>query len=104
MLFRSQVFLPGESHGQRSLVGYSPQGGKESDMTEATEQAEERTFHAQESTRENAERSESSWRTQKMSGPATGVEGQERVILGEQPFTFKDLKSGLFNALSKIRI
>ena len=31
------VFLPGESHGQRSLVGYSPWGGKESDMTEATE-------------------------------------------------------------------
>ena len=26
--------LPGESHGQRSLVGYSPQGRKESDMTE----------------------------------------------------------------------
>ena len=29
------VFLPGESHGQRSLVGYSPQGHKESDTTEA---------------------------------------------------------------------
>ena len=28
------VFLPRESHGQRSLVGYSPQGQKESDMTE----------------------------------------------------------------------
>ena len=28
------VFLPGESHGQRSLVGYSPQGHKESDTTE----------------------------------------------------------------------
>ena len=28
------VFLPGESHGQRSLVGYSPQGCKESDMTQ----------------------------------------------------------------------
>ena len=28
------VFLPGEFHGQRSLVGYSPQGGKESDTTE----------------------------------------------------------------------
>jgi len=28
------VFLPGESHGQRSLAGYSPWGGKESDMTE----------------------------------------------------------------------
>ena len=28
------MFLPGESHGQRSLVGYSPWGRKESDMTE----------------------------------------------------------------------
>ena len=28
------VSLPGESHGQRSLVGYSPRGRKESDMTE----------------------------------------------------------------------
>ena len=27
------VFLPGKSHGQRSLAGYSPQGHKESDMT-----------------------------------------------------------------------
>ena len=30
------IFLPGESHGQRRLVGYSPQGHKESDTTEAT--------------------------------------------------------------------
>ena len=28
------VFLPRESHGHRSLVGYSPQGRKELDMTE----------------------------------------------------------------------
>ena len=28
------VFLPGESHRQRSLVGYSPWGHKESDTTE----------------------------------------------------------------------
>ena len=28
------VFLPGESHGQRSLVSYSPRGLKESDTTE----------------------------------------------------------------------
>ena len=28
------VSLPGESHGQRSLVGCSPQGGKESDTSE----------------------------------------------------------------------
>ena len=30
----SSVFLPGESHGQRSLVGYSPWGDKELDTTE----------------------------------------------------------------------
>ena len=30
------VFLPGESHGQRSLAGYSPQGRKGLDMTKAT--------------------------------------------------------------------
>ena len=30
------VILPGESHGQRSLEGYSPQGCKESDTIEAT--------------------------------------------------------------------
>ena len=28
------VFLPGESHGQRNLAGYSPGGHKEPDMTE----------------------------------------------------------------------
>ena len=28
------VFLPGESHGQRSLVGYSPWDHKALDMTE----------------------------------------------------------------------
>ena len=28
------VFLPGESHGQRRLEGYSPWGCKELDMTE----------------------------------------------------------------------
>ena len=29
-----QLLLPGRSHGWRSLVGYSPWGRKESDMTE----------------------------------------------------------------------
>ena len=28
------VSLPGEFHGQRSLIGYSPWGGKELDTTE----------------------------------------------------------------------
>ena len=31
------VFLPGESHGQRGLMGQSPQGPKELDTTEATQ-------------------------------------------------------------------
>ena len=29
-------FLPGKSHGQRRLVGYSPQGLKQLDKSEAT--------------------------------------------------------------------
>ena len=33
------VFLPGKSHGQRSLIGYSPQGCKKSEMTEAAKHA-----------------------------------------------------------------
>ena len=33
------VFLPGESHGQRSLVGHSTWGCTEWDMTEGTQQA-----------------------------------------------------------------
>ena len=33
------VTLPGKAHGQRSPVGYSPWGHKESNKTEATEQA-----------------------------------------------------------------
>ena len=35
------VFLPGESHGQRSLAGYSPWGHTESDTTEATKQQQQ---------------------------------------------------------------
>ena len=30
------ILLPRESHGQRSLAGYSPKGHKESDTTEHT--------------------------------------------------------------------
>ena len=33
-LLPTAVFLPGEFHGQRRLVDYSPQGPKESDTTE----------------------------------------------------------------------
>ena len=34
---KTPVFLPGESHGQRSLAGYDPSGCTESDTTEATQ-------------------------------------------------------------------
>ena len=33
-------FLPEDSHGQKNLVGHSPQGCKESDIAEATQQHE----------------------------------------------------------------
>ena len=29
-------FLPGESHGQKNLAGYNPEGWKKSDTSEAT--------------------------------------------------------------------
>ena len=37
------VFLPRESHGQRSLVGYSPWGHKESETAEHTHTQGQRT-------------------------------------------------------------
>ena len=33
--YRTPVFLPEKSHGQKSLAGYSPKGHKESDVTES---------------------------------------------------------------------
>ena len=42
----SPVFLPGKSHGQRSLVGYSSWGRKESDKTEVTKQQTDSRLHA----------------------------------------------------------
>ena len=38
------VFLPGESHRPRNLVGCSPWGRKKSDMTEATQYAHTRSY------------------------------------------------------------
>ena len=39
------VFLPGKSHGQRSLVGYSPWSCKESDTTEQLTQIFNRVIY-----------------------------------------------------------
>ena len=38
-------FLPAESHGQRSLVGYAPQGRKELDTTEGLSTHTHRVMH-----------------------------------------------------------
>ena len=35
------IFLPGKSHGRRSLVGWSPWGCTELDMTEVTQQQQQ---------------------------------------------------------------
>ena len=40
------VLLPGKSHGQRSLVGYSPWGHEELDMTERLQFQFHFHFHA----------------------------------------------------------
>ena len=40
MAMLTLVFLPGESHGQRSLAGYNSWGRKESDTTEGPEHTE----------------------------------------------------------------
>ena len=39
------VFLPGKSHGSKSLVSYSPWGSKESDMTEHMHKVPEVLFY-----------------------------------------------------------
>ena len=39
------VFLPGESHGQKSLVGNSPWGPKESDTTECKHNTEHELYY-----------------------------------------------------------
>ena len=44
------VFLPGESHGQRSLAGRGPRGLRESDTTDVTKHA--RTCHSHPLTRQ----------------------------------------------------
>ena len=40
----TSVFLPGESHGQRRLAGYSPWGCKELDTTEVTQQQQQQQY------------------------------------------------------------
>ena len=39
------VFLPGEFHGQKRLVGYSPMGRKKSDMTKQLTHTHRHLYH-----------------------------------------------------------
>ena len=45
----SPVFLPGEFHGQRNLVGYSPGAAKESDVIATKQQVYPAALHRQDS-------------------------------------------------------
>ena len=47
------AFLPGDSHAQRSLVGYSPWGRKESDTTEWLNLTVKQAWVAEEDTQES---------------------------------------------------
>ena len=71
------VFFPGESHGQRSLVGYSSQGRKELDMTEVTQHA--RMQKETEGTAETQELSKhcSQWSIQTASRPLEQLQHHE---------------------------
>ena len=40
------VFLPEKSHGQESLAGYSPRGGKELEITEAAWHARTQVYYS----------------------------------------------------------
>ena len=70
------VFLPGESHGQGSLVGYSPPWGcKESDVTEATQH----TAHTPMLIKRQPQfsRSESEGEAILLCSPSEGIEEEE---------------------------
>ena len=84
------VFLPGKSHGQRSLEGYSPCGRKESDTTEATEHACRQSKLQQELRKERRvgwrgrnglSLTTSSWLEGGMQGAATCGRNRERARL-----------------------
>ena len=76
------VFLPGESHGQRSLVGYSPQEHKESDTTEQL------TFHFVKEEPGRTVRWEKKYLPQKSSAQTTW--GLKVSVLGENVTFCKD--------------
>ena len=64
------VFLPGESHGQRSLVGYSPRGCKRVRHSWATEHTQSQFW---------------SWRCRAWETPWSQVAGQLVTLLAQKP-------------------
>ena len=69
------VFLSGESHGQRSLAGYSPWGCKESGMTERLS-----TYMARLSKRRQSLRSAGKGVPGYTPGPELGCTDQEQTV------------------------
>ena len=76
------VFLPGKSHGQRSLAGYSPWGGKELDMTETTKQQQrECTYRRRESEGITEAEGRVAWpQAKKCEQPPEDNRGKEGVV------------------------
>ena len=70
------VFLPGESHGQRSLVGYSSQGCTELGTSEATQ-------HAYQQSLQNVPQS---WVLKLLNTLTLGSSKQSSIIWGSQLF------------------
>ena len=96
---QTPVFLPGKSHGPRSLAGYSPWGHKEragfSDLTAATMQAEEPIVCGGSEWKEKSSEGSGSGRVQLHAGPT----------LFNCPLSrrFFDLSEGLFPHLQDER-
>ena len=83
------VFLPGESHEQRSLVGYSPWRYKESNMTEATGHTRSSSEH---DPTEETEAQRDEWRAQ---GLVPGVSDAKE-------FRTPDFKKSIFFPFQKM--
>ena len=89
------IFLPGESHGQRSLAGYSPWGLKESDttvqLTLSNEEGDEFNIYAWNHKRCLAERV--SWFMQKGREFSAVSHGRRRDGMGETELRAQGMSS-----------
>ena len=85
------IFLSGESHEQRSLVGYSPWGRKELAVTEATQHARRYFYISLESF--TIFDILDPWLSQKASAPISGIRGYF-LLRRESPAWFSETACG----------